>query len=62
MKIERITIKMLKAEHDVIKEFYDLIATDSELSSYSFDDILSDVAESDNVSRTIFNIEYIDKE
>lgn len=62
MKIERTTIKMLKAEHDVIKKFYDLIATDSELSSYSFDDILSDVAESDNVSRTIFNIEYTDKE
>lgn len=62
MKIERTTIKMLKAEHDVIKEFYNLIATDSELSSYGFDDILSDVAESDNVSRTIFNIEYTDKE
>ena len=62
MKIERITIKMSKAEHDVIKEFYNLIANDSELSSYGFDDILSDVAESDNVSRTIFNIEYTDKE
>ena len=61
MKIER-TIKMSKAEHDAIKKFYNLIATDSELSSYGFDDILSDVAESDNIDRTIFNIEYTDKE
>lgn len=55
------TIKMSKAEHDVIKKFYNLIATDAELSSYSFDDILSDVTASDNIHRTIFNIEYTDK-
>lgn len=61
MKIER-TIKMSKREHDVIKKFYNLIATDAELSSYNFDNILSDVAASDNMCRTIFNIEYTDKE
>lgn len=61
MKIER-TIKMSKAEHDAIKKFYNLIAADAELSSCSFDDILSDVAASDTMCRTIFNIEYTDKE
>ena len=53
---------MSKAEHDTIKKFYNLVATDSELNSYGFDDILSDVAELDNIDRTIFNIEYTDKE
>ena len=52
---------MSKAEHDAIKKFYNLIATDAELSLYSFDDILSDVAASDTMCRTIFNIEYTDK-
>ena len=61
MKIER-TIKMSKAEHEAIKKFYNLITTDSELNSYGFDEILSDVAASDNIDRTIFNIEYTDKE
>lgn len=55
------TIKMSKAEHNVIKKFYNLIATDAELSLYSFDDILSDVDASDNTCRTVFNIEYTDE-
>lgn len=56
------TIKMSKAEHDVIKKFYNLIATDAELSLYNFDDIISDVVASDTMCRTRFNIEYTDKE
>ena len=61
MKIERI-IKMSKAEHDVIKKFCNVISSDAELDSYSFSEIFNDVLAPDNISRTIFNIEYTDEE
>ena len=56
------TIKMSKAEHDVIKRFCNVISSDAELDSYSFIDIFDDVLAPDNIHRTIFNIEYTDEE
>ena len=56
------TIKMSKAEHDVIKKFCNVISSDAELDSYSFSEIFGDVLAPDNTSRTIFNIEYTDEE
>lgn len=56
------TIKMSKAEHDVIKKFCNVISSDAELDSYSFNEIFDDVLALDNTSRTIFNIEYTDEE
>ena len=56
------TIKMSKAEHDVIKRFCNVISSDAELDSYSFNDIFDDVLAPDNIHRTIFNIEYTDEE
>ncbi len=56
------TIKMSKAEHDVIRRFYNLVTSDEELNSYDFDDIFNDVLASNNMSRKIFNIEYTDEE
>ncbi len=56
------TIKMSKAEHDVIKKFCNLISNDAELDSYSFSEIFGDVLAPDNTCRTVFNIEYTDEE
>lgn len=56
------TIKMSKEEHDVIRRFCNLVTSDEELNSYDFDDIFNDVLASNNMGRTIFNIEYTDEE
>ena len=56
------TIKMSKAEHDVMKKFCNLMSNDAELDSYSFSEIFGDVLAPDNTCRTVFNIEYTDEE
>lgn len=56
------TIKMSKAEHDVIKDFLNIIQIDKTIKSYCFKDICDTIMAEDNLHRIAFNIEYTDKE